>query len=62
MKSEFPEYFPLTTAELETLWKGCMFAFDANTLLNLYRYSDTTRSEFLQVLQQMKGRVFAPEQ
>ena len=34
--------------------------FDANILLNLYRYSDATRNEFLRILKKIKGRIWLP--
>ena len=35
---------------------------DANILLNLYRYSDDTRKQFLKILKRLKSRVWVPHQ
>lgn len=60
MKNSFPGYFPPTTREIEDLWENCLFTLDTNILLNLYRYSDSTRKEILQILHAMKDRLWLP--
>ena len=35
---EIRRYYRPTESEFKKLWKDCVFAFDANTLLNVYRY------------------------
>lgn len=46
----------------KTLWKNCIFVFDTNTLLNLYRYSATTAKDFLKILKNIKLRIWLPYQ
>lgn len=60
MKSLFPEFFNKSEKAHKELWEKCLFVFDANILLNLYRYSDEARNDFLRVLEDLKGRVWIP--
>ncbi|SOC53326.1 hypothetical protein SAMN05421509_102299 [Chromohalobacter canadensis] len=50
----------MSSAEEGELWKGCVFVFDANILLNLYRYSRKTRKAFFEVLEKSKDRIWIP--
>lgn len=38
MRSMFPGQFRLNDDGFAALWSNCIFAVDANVLLNLYRY------------------------
>lgn len=60
MKDLFPGHFKESQENLREVWDSCIFVFDANILLNLYRYSDTTRNEFLRLLEKIKDRVWLP--
>lgn len=60
MKDLFPGHFKESEGHLREVWDTSLFVFDANILLNLYRYSDTTRSEFLRILEKIKNRVWLP--
>lgn len=62
MKSKFPGYFKLTEKEINHLWENALFVFDANILLNLYRYSDETRDDFFKILEKVKERIWIPHQ
>lgn len=62
MRTKFPGYFKLTDKEIEALWDKAIFTFDANILLNLYRYSDETRDEFFKILEKIKDRVWITHQ
>lgn len=62
MKSKFPGYFKLTDDEINNLWGNALFVFDANILLNLYRYSDETRDDFFKILEKVKDRIWIPHQ
>lgn len=62
MKSKFPGYFKLTDEEINNLWENALFVFDANILLNLYRYSDETRDDFFKILEKIKDRIWIPHQ
>lgn len=60
MKELFPGHFKENEENLKKAWSSCIFVFDANILLNLYRYSDETRREFFQLLQKIKNRIWLP--
>ncbi len=62
MKSSFPGFFASGTEDITKLWQECLFVLDANVLLSLYRYSDSTRSELLNVFNSLKERLWIPHQ
>lgn len=64
MKDLFPGYYRPTDEELSKLWKDCFFAFDANVLLNLYRYSENSTKDFLETLSLLSKlkRLWIPHQ
>ena len=62
MKESFKEYYKPTEKEFKNLWDNCEFIFDANVLLNIYRYSSETTEEFLDVLKKVQDRVWIPHQ
>lgn len=62
MKSKFPGYFKLSEKEINELWENALFVFDANILLNLYRYSNETREDFFKILEKIKDRIWIPHQ
>ena len=62
MRSMFPGHFRPKEDEFKTLWAECMFAVDANVLLNLYRYSPDTRAALEGALSAVKDRLFVPHQ
>lgn len=62
MRSSFRGYYPPTQEELTDLWQQALVALDANALLNLYRYSRKTRSEFTDILRLISPRLWLPHQ
>lgn len=44
------------------MWQECVFAFDANMLLHIYRYTPETQESFVLVLDRLKDRIWAPYQ
>lgn len=60
MKDLFPGHFKESEDHIKMVWDSCIFVFDANILLNLYRYSDKNRKEFLNILEDNKDRVWLP--
>ncbi|PCJ29371.1 MAG: hypothetical protein COA90_11650 [Gammaproteobacteria bacterium] len=58
MKNLFPGYFKKTEEESLEIWGDCIFVLDANILLNLYRYSESTKSDVLRILENEKLRNF----
>ena len=62
MKNIFPGYYRPTGEEFSNLWNSCLFIPDANVLLNLYRYSQETSNELIQILKQISDRLWIPHQ
>ena len=62
MKKIFPGYYRPTEKEFSNLWNSCLFVLDANVLLNLYRYSQETSDELIQILKQISDRLWVPHQ
>lgn len=62
MKKLFSSYFTPQPDFFKALWSKAYFALDTNVLLDLYRYSDKTRSELIVVLTSLKDRIWIPHQ
>jgi hypothetical protein len=62
MKEKFKGYYKPTQDEFAKLWNKCIFIFDTNILLNIYRYSESTRVLFLDILTKLKDRIWLPYQ
>ncbi|SFD37829.1 PIN-like domain-containing protein [Flavobacterium phragmitis] len=58
MKDKFSEYYKLNEPQLKEHWEKDIFCFDANVLLNLYRYSPSTREAFFSLLEKIEGRIW----
>ncbi|MFK5057936.1 PIN-like domain-containing protein, partial [Klebsiella pneumoniae] len=55
-------HFKPNKEDFEILWSKSIFAFDANILLNLYRYSEITKDELLKVMSSLSDRLWLPYQ
>lgn len=62
MKNEFPGFDKKKSDEMNEIWTNAIICFDANVLLNLYRYSLTTRNELLDLIEKFKKRIWLPHQ
>ncbi|MCU0678572.1 MAG: PIN domain-containing protein [Candidatus Pacebacteria bacterium] len=62
MKKAFSEFYRPTDKEFDRLWANCIFVFDANVLLNLYRYPQKTTRKLLPIIESVKERVWLPYQ
>jgi len=62
MRSKFNSYYIPTDTQIKQLWDTCIFSFDANVLLDLYRYSDKSRDELLQLMETLRDRIWIPFQ
>lgn len=62
MKTQFTEYYQPTEEQFKTLWENCVFAIDANVLLNVYGYSEATREQLLSLLASLSERIRMPYQ
>lgn len=62
MKERFKEYHSYTEEQYVEMWEKCIFVFDANTLLNMYRYSRPTADAYFDALEAIgkKGQVWIP--
>lgn len=56
MKNTFKEYHLFSPKEFQKLWKECLFVFDANALLNMYRYSRETVKAYFKVLNELQKK------
>ena len=48
--------------DFKQLWQDAVFVFDANVLLDLFRYSDVARKELLDILESLRDRIWIPHQ
>jgi hypothetical protein len=62
MRRQFPGYYRPKQEDFAQKFKECIFCFDTNVLLNLYRYKPESRDNLLEVLQALKDRVWLPHQ
>ena len=62
MRTLFSAHIPPDDAFFQFLWTEAVIVIDTNVMLNLYRFSDGTRDEFLAVLDQLRGRLWVPNQ
>lgn len=51
---------PLTAKEVETLWREGLFVFDTSFLLDLHRYRDSVREDFLKAIGTLKDQIWIP--
>ena len=59
---DFPGYRLPVESELETALRFALVVVDANVLLNLYRYNESTRDDLLGVLRRLGDRLWVPNQ
>jgi len=62
MRNLFFWRLPPSEADFSRLWEDATFVFDTNFLLDLYRVSHSTAENFLNILQQIKNRIWLPYQ
>jgi len=62
MRRQFLGYYPPTQLELDALWDEGLLILDTNALLNLFRYTPSTRDDFLKVLEAQRDRLWLPHQ
>ncbi|MCK9376833.1 MAG: PIN-like domain-containing protein [Syntrophobacterales bacterium] len=62
MKNNFIGYYRPSDFDFSILWDNCIFSFDANVLLNLYRYSTKTCADLLDILDKISDRLWLPFQ
>jgi PIN like domain len=62
MRKGFEHYYRLSKHDLSDLWQACVFVFDTNVLLDLYRYTPETKDELFAVLERLEDRIWIPHQ
>ncbi|MEQ9233819.1 PIN-like domain-containing protein [Coleofasciculus sp. E2-BRE-01] len=63
MRDLFPGYYrPTSEEEFKKIWQEAIFSFDANILLNIYRYSSETRERLFDIIEYLKERIWIPHQ
>jgi RNA polymerase sigma factor (sigma-70 family) len=58
MKELYCGYSKKTEKDLKELWKNSLITFDTNVILNLYRYSDSTRIAILELIKKFDKQIF----
>lgn len=54
MKTKFKEFYKYSDDEIKKIWNECIFVFDTNVLLDLYRYSKDTSDKYIDILKKVK--------
>lgn len=64
MNNSFHQYLPLPEEKIKEIWDIGLIVTDANVLLNIYRYSEDTRGQFLSILtnKNINSRLWSPFQ
>lgn len=62
MKNVFSEYYPISKEVINEVWDKGIFCYDANVLLNLYRYSNETRNKIFENIEYFIGKTIMPYQ
>lgn len=62
MRQIFRAYYAPVGPELDALWSEGIIVLDTNTLLNFFRYTPSTRDEFLSVLESIRESLWIPHQ
>jgi rubrerythrin len=62
MKNTFPGYCKKSDNEIKKIWENGIILFDTNVLLNLYRYSDSTRDTILDLISKFSKQIYLPHQ
>ena len=60
MKEYFREYYGLTPQQLKGFFDSCLFVFDTNALLDLYRLDISDAKEVISVIKHYEDRVIIP--
>lgn len=60
MKDKFCGYIPYNEEEFKELWEDSIIVLDANILLNLYRYSESTQKVIIEDIEYLRDRLWIP--
>jgi len=62
MRKTLFEFYKPDEDELKKAWDTGIFTFDANVLLNLYRYSSKTSKELIDILRHLNSKLWLSNQ
>ncbi len=62
MRKQFFHYYRPTDEEFKKLWDECVFTFDANVLLDLYKLKTESAKNILNVIEELKDRIWLSNQ
>ena len=62
MRTTFHQYFRPTKDEMDALLAEALICYDANVLLNVYRYSDETQKGLIEIFGAFADRTYLPHQ
>ncbi|BAH44528.1 hypothetical protein BBR47_35510 [Brevibacillus brevis NBRC 100599] len=62
MRSRFSGFYRPTNEEFNQLWKECIFVFDTNVLLHVYRYPQQAREALMNIFKHVSDRTWIPHQ
>lgn len=63
MKEKFGVFYNIyEKKDISSIWKdkATLFVFDTNVLLNLYKYDEKTRNDFINVIKSVEDRIWIP--
>jgi hypothetical protein len=62
MLKQFAEHYRPSDEDFLALWQDAIFSFDANVLLDIYRFSLQSRDELLNLMTEYRERIWIPHQ
>lgn len=62
MRKLFPGYYRPSEEDFHKLWQDGVFSYDANVLLNAYRYTPTTTERVMEIFRQLRERSWITHQ
>jgi hypothetical protein len=62
MKKHFKGYYKLTAKQIQSIWENGFISLDANSIFNLYRYSEDTSKALLGVYERYSSQLWLPHQ
>ena len=60
MKDKFPEYYRPSGEELRCLFNSCIFVFDTNALLDIFRLGESYATKVLELIRKYHDRIVIP--
>lgn len=60
MKNRFKHYH--INEELDNIYKNAIIVLDTNSLLNIYRYNESNRKKYIEILKKVNKRIYLTDQ